>query len=431
MESKDKKLLEFTEEKQVDSLAKLLESKLEISSSASPPKSKGQKTKKKDKDEIPEAERELKEKSEEDSKPSNEKPRKKSTGLEKTESSTEKSKSETVKEGDVKTQKQSKAVVLDLKSSEDASTESNNKTAASIPEKSSIPKSILHLKKLKADFSGIDKIAEMIKYGKAGISTSSGIPDFRSPNTGLYDNLQQYNLPYPEAIFDIEFFKENPKPFYTLAKELYPGNFSPTLSHVFIKMIADNGYLLRNYTQNIDTLERVVGIDNKYIVEAHGSFYRGHCVDGRCSTRYSQSWIKQRVDRDEIPKCTNCSALVKPDITFFGESLPTAYFRNISDDFSRCDLLMIMGTSLQVYPFASLVNKVKPNVPRLLINREVVGSVISNQKGLDFTNGTDHMFLGDSDDACYELIHKLGWEKQLLESHEAIARNFVSKWSNL
>ena len=80
---------------------------------------------------------------------------------------------------------------------------------------------------------------------------------FRTPGTGLYDNLQQYRIPYPEAIFDIDFFHHNPKPFFTLAKELYPtGKYRPNFIHYFVRLLHDKGMLLRMYTQNIDGLER-------------------------------------------------------------------------------------------------------------------------------------------------------------------------------
>lgn len=78
---------------------------------------------------------------------------------------------------------------------------------------------------------------------------AAGIPDFRSPGSGLYDNLQKYNLPYPQAIFELNFFRENPKPFFVLAKELYPGTFKPTPGHYFIRLLQDKGLLLRHYTQ--------------------------------------------------------------------------------------------------------------------------------------------------------------------------------------
>ena len=87
----------------------------------------------------------------------------------------------------------------------------------------------------------------------AGVSVAAGIPDFRTPGTGLYDNLQKYNLPYPEAVFDVGFYKDNPQPFCSLAKEIWPGiTHSPTLTHSFMSLLASKGKLLRAYTQNID-----------------------------------------------------------------------------------------------------------------------------------------------------------------------------------
>ncbi|XP_055211655.1 NAD-dependent protein deacetylase sirtuin-3, mitochondrial isoform X12 [Gorilla gorilla gorilla] len=112
----------------------------------------------------------------------------------------------------------------------------------------------------------------------AGISTPSGIPDFRSPGSGLYSNLQQYDLPYPEAIFELPFFFHNPKPFFTLAKELYPGNYKPNVTHYFLRLLHDKGLLLRLYTQNIDGLERVSGIPASKLVEAHGTFASATCT---------------------------------------------------------------------------------------------------------------------------------------------------------
>jgi NAD-dependent deacetylase sirtuin 2 len=118
----------------------------------------------------------------------------------------------------------------------------------------------------------------------AGISTSAGIPDFRS-DSGLYNNLAAYKLPYPEAIFELDYFRENPQPFFRLAKELYPGTFLPTPSHYFCKLLQDKGLLLRHYTQNIDTLERIAGIDESKLVEAHGTFHSNHCIDCHKGTK--------------------------------------------------------------------------------------------------------------------------------------------------
>lgn len=127
---------------------------------------------------------------------------------------------------------------------------------------------------------------------------AAGIPDFRSPGTGLYDNLQKYDLPHPQAIFELSYFNKNPKPFFVLAKELYPGCFKPTICHYFIRLLAEKGLLLRHYTQNIDTLERVAQIPDSKIIEAHGTFYTGHCL--KCRDLYHLEWMKSNLNDSNL-----------------------------------------------------------------------------------------------------------------------------------
>ncbi|XP_063108093.1 NAD-dependent protein deacetylase sirtuin-3, mitochondrial isoform X3 [Cavia porcellus] len=179
----------------------------------------------------------------------------------------------------------------------------------------------------------------------AGISTPSGIPDFRSPGSGLYSNLLQYNIPYPEAIFELEFFFHNPKPFFTLAKQLYPGNYRPNITHYFFRLLHDKGLLLRLYTQNIDGLERVSGIPVSKLVEAHGTFASATCTVCRRSFPEKDWWADVMMDR--VPCCPVCAGIVKPDIVFFGEPLPERFLLHVLD-FPMADLLLILGTSLEV-----------------------------------------------------------------------------------
>uniref|UniRef100_A0A8C1RWP4 NAD-dependent protein deacetylase n=1 Tax=Cyprinus carpio TaxID=7962 RepID=A0A8C1RWP4_CYPCA len=272
----------------------------------------------------------------------------------------------------------------------------------------------------------LDGVARYILSGKckniicmvgAGISTSAGIPDFRSPGTGLYANLQKYNLPYPEAIFQIDYFKKHPEPFFALARELYPGQFKPTVCHYFMRMLKDKGLLTRCYSQNIDTLERVAGLEGEDLIEAHGTFHTSHCVSFLCRKEYSMDWMQTKIFSEDIPKCDSCGSLVKPDIVFFGENLPSTF-----SDFPRCDLLIIMGTSLQVQPFASLVSRVSNSCPRLLINMEKTGQsefgmgLFSFGGGMDFDSDKayrDVAHLSTCDDGCMALAELLGWKEEL------------------
>ncbi|XP_058813876.1 NAD-dependent protein deacetylase Sirt2-like [Topomyia yanbarensis] len=266
---------------------------------------------------------------------------------------------------------------------------------------------------------GFKKIVTMVG---AGISTSAGIPDFRSPDTGLYNNLWKYNLPYPQAIFELEYFYQNPKPFFQLAKELYPGTFKPTPSHYFVKLLEQKGLLIRHYTQNIDTLERIAGINEDKIVEAHGTFFTNHCL--QCKAAYSLEFVKEKIFADEIPTCS-CGGVIKPDIVFFGEGLPERFHVLPHKDFAECDLLIIMGTSLTVQPFASLVEYVTDDCVRLLINRDKVGGggfgifrAMMYGEGLCFDlpgNRRDVAWTGGCDDGCFMLADRLGLGDELRE----------------
>lgn len=215
----------------------------------------------------------------------------------------------------------------------------------------------------------------------------------------------------------MDFFNKNPQPFYKLAKELYPGNFLPTASHFFCKMLEDKGLLLRHYTQNIDTLERIAGISEEKLVEAHGSFFTNHCLE--CKKSYSMEWVKDEIFADRVPTCTKCNGVVKPDIVFFGEDLPKKFHELPNQDFKKCDLLIIMGTSLTVQPFAGLIDYVSDQCVRLLINRDKVGKPSSGflrsmmfGEGLCFDlpgNRRDVAWEGDCDDGCLFLADQLGF----------------------
>lgn len=225
------------------------------------------------------------------------------------------------------------------------------------------------------DMAGVvKKIKEakniMIMAG-AGISTSCGIPDFRTPGTGLYDNLQKYNLPEPTSVFNINFFHSNPKPFALLSKELYPDNFLPSPTHYFCSLLAKKGKLKRMYSQNIDGIETLAGMPNDLLVPAHGNFNSSTCT--KCGKKWDKADTKKMVFQDEPPRCDECNALVKADITFFGEALPKRFFETLKEDTQEADLLIVMGTSLQVSPFCTIKDKVQSSCPRVLLNMEPAG----------------------------------------------------------
>ncbi|KAF5317536.1 hypothetical protein D9619_013222 [Psilocybe cf. subviscida] len=248
----------------------------------------------------------------------------------------------------------------------------------------------------------------------AGISTSAGIPDFRSPKTEygnkrthlmaltIKSNLARLNLPHPEAVFEIGFFQKNPVPFYTLAHELYPGKFRPTVTHSFIRLLHEKKRLHTCFTQNIDTLERRAGVPDEKIIEAHGSFATQRCI--KCKREFDDNKMREHVLAKKIAKCESCGGYVKPDIVFFGEALPKKFINSVSS-MESADLLIVMGTSLTVHPFASLAWMVPDSCPRVLVNLERVG---------DFGSRADDLvLLGQCDDYVRKLCKELGWLEDL------------------
>lgn len=256
----------------------------------------------------------------------------------------------------------------------------------------------------------------------AGISTNAGIPDFRSPSAGLYFKLRKYNLPYPEAVFEGRYFKQNPLPFYGLIRELFPSTLTPTTTHKFFSLLNQKGILRRIYTQNIDALEYLAGVPEDKIIEAHGSFQNSYCT--KCSKTYDLKWLKSETfnpERNEgVPKCTDCQGVVRPDVVLFGEPLPSRFWSNISSDFELCDLLLVFGTSLVVSPFNTLVAKSKKNVPRVYVNLtkpgetgSLLGWLLRMGANVDFSRESDLVMLGDCDKSVSRVCDDIGWSEDL------------------
>ena len=180
------------------------------------------------------------------------------------------------------------------------------------------------------------------------------------------------------------YFRSRPEPFYHLARKLWPGKYRPTATHHFIRQLHEHGILLRCYTQNIDSLETQAGLPKEKLVAVHGGFDEAYCIETgadvpveelRAALMQCEGSGSDQPGSDWRALREKYGGLVKPRIVFFGEDLPRRFHKLQLRDFRECDLLLVMGTSLQVDPFASLIGHrdLAQNVPRVLFNRERVG----------------------------------------------------------
>ncbi|KAK5164856.1 NAD-dependent histone deacetylase sir2 [Saxophila tyrrhenica] len=301
-------------------------------------------------------------------------------------------------------------------------------------------------------YNTIDDAAKLLRERKnimvitgAGISTSLGIPDFRSKDTGFYDKLLTIGYTDPEMVFDIHEFESNPGLFYSLAADILPGfkQYSPT--HGFIRLLQDKGKLQTNYTQNIDNLEELAGVEKSRLIQCHGSFATATCR--KCGHKVAGTEIFDDIRAKQISYCVRCKieianeqaapkqnkrkpaarrydssdddddedddipqpGVMKPDITFFGEQLPNHFFDTFTDrDAKNVDLVLVIGTSLKVSPVSEMPNFLPKEVPHIYISREPVTHV-----------NFDIQLLGNCDDVVVELARRAGWELK----HEMIPKD--------
>jgi NAD-dependent deacetylase len=185
----------------------------------------------------------------------------------------------------------------------------------------------------------------VVVFTGAGVSTLSGIPDFRGPN-GLY------RRPDADRIFDIDGFQRDPSLFYSAAREfIYVfDRHEPSLVHTECARLECVGRVARVITQNIDMLHQRAG--SRDVIELHGSPERHDCLD--CGRVFSYAWARDLVQAGRVPICPDCGGPVKPGITFFGELLPPGAFEAAADEAASADLMLVLGSSLVVYPAASV-----------------------------------------------------------------------------
>lgn len=204
----------------------------------------------------------------------------------------------------------------------------------------------------------IDEGTNIVFFGGAGVSTESGIPDFRSVD-GLYS--QHFEYP-PEQIISHSFFWKRPEYFFRFYREkMLPLGFVPNITHNTLARWEQEGKLTAVITQNIDGLHQKAGSRN--VLELHGSVLRNYCT--RCRKAYSAEFIK---DATAIPKC-ECGGIVKPDVVLYEESLDAETLEKSIHHIANADLLIVAGTSLTVYPAAGLLRYYRGN-RLVLINRD-------------------------------------------------------------
>ncbi|KAL5113754.1 NAD-dependent histone deacetylase sir2 [Pleosporales sp. CAS-2024a] len=276
----------------------------------------------------------------------------------------------------------------------------------------------------------------------AGISTSLGIPDFRSKTTGFYSRLLQMGYDEPEQVFDIHNFDEDPRTFYALAGDIVPDLDRWTPTHEFIRLLQDKGKLLTNYTQNIDNVEANAGIRKEKLIQCHGSWATATCR--KCKYNVPGEDIFESVRAQKPAECKRCVAdmaaqkptlkrkrtsngsaprkkrssdedsesdgaydipqpgIMKPDITFFGEALPNDFFHRLKHvDKHKVDLVIVMGTSMKVAPVSEIPNFL-PRHPIHHINFDI-------------------NLLGDCDVIVAELARRAGWtlkHKMIPQGHD-------------
>ena len=204
----------------------------------------------------------------------------------------------------------------------------------------------------------IQESEQIVFFGGAGVSTESGIPDFRSTD-GLYHQVFEYP---PERIISRSFFEADPAYFFRFYKEkMLPLGFSPNITHLKLAQWEKEGKLSAVITQNIDGLHQKAG--SKNVLELHGSVLRNYCRN--CGKFYSAEFIR---DSEDIPRCS-CGGIVKPDVVLYEEMLNDDVMYQSIEHIRSADLLIVAGTSLTVYPAAGLINYYHGN-RLVLINRD-------------------------------------------------------------
>ena len=195
----------------------------------------------------------------------------------------------------------------------------------------------------------IEESNYIVFFGGAGVSTESGIPDFRSVD-GLYN--QQYKYP-PETMLSHSFFMREPEEFFRFYRnKVLAPDAEPNNAHKALAALEKRGKLKAVITQNIDGLHQKAGSEE--VLELHGSVLRNYCMT--CGKSYSAEEVMEKVDAEGVPYCDDCHKIIKPDVVLYEEGLDQSILSRSVEHIRNADMLIIGGTSLVVYPAAGLID---------------------------------------------------------------------------
>lgn len=231
----------------------------------------------------------------------------------------------------------------------------------------------------------IEESNNIVFFGGAGVSTESGIPDFRSKD-GLYNQHDvQFEHYSPEYLLSRECLYTNPKVFYEFYRQkMDTRDINPNVTHRILAKLEQVGKLKAIVTQNIDGLHQMAGSKNVY--EIHGTTQKNYC--SKCGVTYHSDFLFNT--KEIIPKC-ECGGLIRPDVTLYGEDLPTQAVNSALNAISKADMLIIGGTSLQVYPAANFIYSFNGKHV-VVINKEELKIQLNSESDIVFCDSLGNVF---------------------------------------
>ena len=226
----------------------------------------------------------------------------------------------------------------------------------------------------------------IVFFGGAGVSTESGIPDFRSKD-GLYNQHDvEFDKYEPEYLLSAECLHHKPKVFFEFYRQKMDARgIQPNITHKVLAELEKMGKLKAVITQNIDGLHQLAG--SKNVIELHGATTRNYCE--KCRKKYPSDYIYE--NKEAVPHCTVCGGIVRPDVTLYGEQLPAGAYESAVKAIKEADMFIVAGTSLKVYPAAGLVWDFKGN-HLVVLNREPLDFKLNAQNDIEYTGSMGDVF---------------------------------------